>query len=267
MPAAGAPRVEAIDRALVLLTALSEAGPAGASLASLAEAARLPKPTAYRALSTLRLRGFADQSEATGHYLLGPAAVELADRSDTPRNLALAIHPALVALSGAAGELVHLGVLSGDRVLYVDKVEPERAIRVWSAQGQLVPVASSALGRALLAARGVLDDQLGSYLRSLPSDSSVDAGRLLQAVAEARARGYAVEVGENEPGVACVGVAILREGRAIAALSVTVLADRMTTARQKQLAGLIRTEVPPLLPPGLALATAAAPARRAQAAM
>ncbi len=255
MPSPTTARVEAIDRALTLLNALSEAGPAGASLAALAAATGLPKATAYRALSTMRGRGFADQSDTTGHYLLGTAAIELADRSDTPRALAAAIHPALVALSRAADELVHLGVLSGDRVLYIDKVEPERAIRVWSALGQLVPVASSALGRALLAARRVPDEHLGSYLRA-PHADQVTLERLRDSVADARLGGYAVEVGENEPGVACVGVAILREEQPVAALSVTALASRMTPRRQKAVARLIRAEVPPLLPPGLSLASA-----------
>ncbi|MCC6495512.1 MAG: IclR family transcriptional regulator [Propionibacteriaceae bacterium] len=252
MPANGAPKVEAIDRALVLLVALADAGPQGASLAALAERAGMPKATAYRALSTLRLRGFADQALDSSDYLLGPAAIDLADRNFGTQNLAHAIHPALVALSHAAGELVHLGVLAGDSVRYLDKVEPERAIRVWSAVGQQVPVASSALGRALLAARGVPLEHLGSYLTGL-GDRKVTLDRLREAVDSARRLGFAMELGENEPDVACVGVAILRGSHPIAALSVTAPADRMTPERRFELFELIRSIVPPLLPGGLSL--------------
>lgn len=259
MPNGSAPKVEAIDRALALLSALAEVGPLGASLADLADRAGLAKPTAYRALSTMRLRGFAEQAENTGYYHLGPAAIELADRSDTPHNLAVSIHPALVALSRAAKELVHLGVLAGDRVVYVDKVEPERAIRVWSAVGQLVPVASSSLGRALLAARRVPDAHLGSYLIDLPPERTVTMNRLSQAVDEARRLGYALEMGENEPDVACIGTAVLRAGRPVAALSITALAAGMTPERQAELADLIHSLVPPLLPPGLSLMAPAEP--------
>lgn len=247
------PLVEAVDRALALLEALADAGPAGSALAELAEQAEVNKSTAYRALSTLRARGFADQDDATGFYRLGPAAYALGDRSHSPRNLAQALHPALVALSHAADELVHLGVLSGDRVLYVDKVEPERAIRVWSAVGQLVPVASTSMGRALLAARDVPDELLDGYLRNLPPSRAVSPQRLRESVHLARGRGYAVELGENEPGVACVSTAIMRGTLAVAALSVTALETRMTDARQRELAGLIRREVGPLLPDGLSL--------------
>lgn len=247
------PMVEAVDRALALLDALAGAGPAGASLAELAEQADVNKSTAYRALSTLRLRGFADQDDASGFYRLGPAAYELGDRSYSPQNLAQALHPALVALSHAAEELVHLGVLSGDHVLYVDKVEPERAIRVWSSVGQLVPVASTSMGRALLAARNVPDELLGGYLKNLPANRPVSPERLRTSVHQARGRGYAVELGENEPDVACIGAAIMWGTLAVAALSITALAARMTDARQRELASLIVREVGPLLPQGLSL--------------
>jgi DNA-binding IclR family transcriptional regulator len=245
--------VEAVDRALKLLTALSDAGPAGASLAELAAPLGINKATAHRALSTMRLRGFALQDHEGGHYRLGPAAFDLADRAYSPASLAQALHPSLVALSAATEELVHLGVLVGDHVLYVDKVEPARAIRVWSSVGQQVPVASTSMGRALLAARGVPDELLSGYLRHLPAGRAVAQDRLREAVADARRFGYAVEVGENEPGVACIGTAVMHGSTAIAALSITAPTTRMTARRQRQLAGMIVSEVTPLLPPGLAL--------------
>lgn len=247
------PRVEAVDRALQLLMALADAGPGGASLADLAESVAMNKSTAYRALSTLRLRGFATQEGANGFYRLGPAAFELSDRAYAPHNLAQALHPALVALSRAADELVHLGVLAGDHVLYVDKVEPERAIRVWSAIGQRVPVASTSMGRALLAAGNVPDQLLSGYLRNLPADRQVSPERLVESVHQARGHGYALELGENEPEVACIGTAILRGTAAVAAVSITALAVRMTQQRQQELAGLIVREFRPLLPQGLSL--------------
>jgi len=247
------PRVEAVDRALQLLVALADAGPDGATLATLAENAEVNKSTAYRALSTLRLRGFAAQDETNGTYRLGPAAFDLGDRAYAPHNLAQALHPALIALSRAADELVHLGVLTGDHVLYVDKVEPERAIRVWSAIGQRVPVASTSMGRALLAARAVPDQLLSGYLKHLPADRQVTPDRLLESVTAARRCGYALELGENEPDVACIGTAILRGSSPVAAVSITALAVRMTPERQQELAGLMVSEVGPLLPHGLSL--------------
>lgn len=249
------PRVEAIDRALALLTALAEAGPGGASLARLCEETGVNKSTAYRALATFRSRGFARQRD-DGDHVLGPAATGLGDRFLGRDHLVGHLHPALVELSRLAGELVHLGAMVDADVVYLDKVEPtSRAIRVWSAVGQRVPVATSSLGRALLAAQNVPDEQLTVYNRALPAGRDVRVDRLRDVVTDARRTGIAVEVEENEPGVACVGVALMRGTDAVAALSITSLASRMTPSRIEELADIVRRELPPLLPDGLALFT------------
>lgn len=247
------PRVEAIDRALALLTALADAGPGGASLAQLSEATGVNKSTAFRALSTLRARGYARQSPS-GDYVLGSAATTLGERFLGKDNLVAALHPALVALSRHSQELVHLGTWADDEVVYLDKVEPAaRAIRVWSSVGQRVPVAASSLGRALLSTRTLPDSHLAVYVDSLPPDRHVTLERLREAVQLASERGYAVEMEENEPGVACVGMALMRGDDPVAALSVTTLASRMTPERQTELVAMARRELPPLLPEGITL--------------
>lgn len=246
------PVVDAIDRALQLLLALAAAGPSGATLGQLAASTGANKSTLHRALGTLRARGFATQS-AGGEYQLGPAAMSLGERFLTPERLAESLHPALVALSRETNELVHLGIWTDDHVVYIDKVEPQRAIRVWSAVGQRVPVATSSLGRAMLAARDVDDEQLAVYVRRLPAERPLTAERLAAVVRQARRRGYATELEENEPGVACIGTALVRGGQVVAALSITSQAERMTSGRQKELVEAIRREVPPLLPDGIEL--------------
>lgn len=239
------PRIESIDRALRLLTTMMDAGGRPLSLAELTERVGIAKPTCYRALSTMKLRGFVEQDVETGQYRLGPMAMRMGETFAGTRTLAGALHPVLVRLSRATGELVHLGVLSGDRMLYIDKVEPERAIRVWSAIGQSVPVATSALGRAVLSTRDLTDQQLGSYLLDSPGSS---LSELRRAVDAARAKGFSEEHGENEPDVACVGVALMRQDVAVAAVSVTSLASRMTPSRRAELVRIIREELPATLP-------------------
>lgn len=248
--------IESVDRAIRLLVALADAGPDGASLADLAAATDVNKSTAYRALSTLRLHSFASQSP-TGTYQLGPGAMALGERMWSPQHLAASLHPALVALSRRVGELVHLGVWDDDQVLYIDKVEPDRAIRVWSSVGQRVPAATTALGRALLAARDLPDEQLRAYLGAVPPGRTLTPAGLRAVVLDARRSGYAREIEENEAGVACIGMAVLRAGRPAAALSITSLAERMTPERQVELAAAIRSEVTPLLPEGFSLAAPA----------
>lgn len=246
--------VEAIDRALALLSGLSEAGPEGTTLVALCRDLGLNKSTAYRALSTMRARGFVSQ-DPDGSYRLGPVAVGLGAQYFGPASLSQLIHPALLVLARDLDELVHLGVLNGDRVVYVDKVEPDKSIRVWSQVGRSVPVATTSLGRAILAYKHLPDEQLDAFV-----EDGGDPARLRQAVAGARQRGYATEIEENEPGIACLGVPILADGSAVAALSVTMLANTLDDHRMAEVAERVAELVPPRLPDGLELPTQLGPA-------
>lgn len=245
---AGASPVEAVDRALRVLEALAAAGPRGAALADLASALALNKTTIHRTLAALRHRGFAVQ-DPSGRYALGASATRLAEDYFDEENLPALLHPALVALSRAVDELAHLGVLSGREVVYLDKVEPERAVRVWSAIGRRSPAVTTALGRAILAFRGTDRAALPGYLAGV----DVDEEHVWQVLEHARRRGYSTEDQENEAGISCVAVPLLRSGTAVAAVSVTAPAERMTPAHVRALHAQMRAVLPPLLPEGITL--------------
>ena len=89
-------------------------------------------------------------------------------------------------------------------------------------------------------------------LAPLNSDSEPD--RIVWSELEAaRTRGYATEWEANEPGIACVAIAILRDGSPIAAASVTAPLERVS-GRDGEIYQRMRTVLPPLLPLGLRLA-------------
>lgn len=245
--------VEAVDRALLALQALARAGARGLTLAELASSLDLNKTTVHRALGALRFRGFVSQDPATGAYVLGPASTQLADDFLSDENLPALLHPALVALCAAADELVHLGVLSGSEVVYLDKVEPERPLRVWSAVGRRSPAVTTALGRALLAHSGADGPVLEAYVRAAGDRAQLDGPAMAELLARARERGYATEEQENEVGISCVAVPLLRAGTPIAAVSITAPAERMTAERIDVLHDQLRETLPALLPAGITL--------------
>ncbi|GAA3796325.1 IclR family transcriptional regulator [Cellulomonas soli] len=251
-PQPSASPVEAVDRALLVLEALAQAGANGVALADLSAGLGLNKTTVHRTLAALRHRDFAVQA-GSGAYRLGPAATRLADGYFGEENLPVLMHPALVALCGAVDELVHLGVLDGTRVLYLDKVEPERSVRVWSAVGRRSAAVTTALGRAMLAFRGTDRAMLTGYVDAAAADRVVDADRVWSTLEAARARGYATEEQENEAGISCVAVPLLRSGSAVAAVSIAAPAERMTGERVAWLHDQMRRVLPALLPAGLAL--------------
>ncbi|MCK9792877.1 IclR family transcriptional regulator [Isoptericola sp. 4D.3] len=226
-----------VDKALLTLDALARAGAGGVALADLAAEVGANKSTLHRTLAALRHRGYADQA-ADGAYRLGPAVLSLGAAYLAEDNLPGLLRPALEALRDEVDELVHLGTLAGQEVVYLDKVEPQRPLRVWSAVGRRIPVATTALGRALLAAA--------------PGSEPGDADdRLRDALSSARERGYAAETEENEPGIACVAVALLRGGRPVAAVSITAPVERMTGPAREARVAALRDLLPRVLPTGL----------------
>lgn len=228
-----------VDKALLTLDALARAGARGLALAELAGEVGANKSTLHRTLAALRHRGYAEQT-AAGDYRLGPAVLALGTAFLSEENLPGLVRPALEALRDEVDELVHLGTLAGQEVVYLDKVEPQRPVRVWSAVGRRLPAATTALGRAMLAAA--------------PSPPPPGAGDTLAPVlAEARERGYAAETEENEPGIACVAVAVLRAGRPVAAVSVTAPVERLTGDGRAARVAALRDVLSRTLPPGLTL--------------
>lgn len=248
--------IESVDRALLVLQALADAGARGVALAELSAQLGLNKTTVHRTLAALRFRGFAAQDPTSGVYLIGSSARQLAETYFNDENLPVLLHPALVALSAEAGELVHLGVLEGTHIVYLDKVEPERSVRVFSAVGRRNPAVTTALGRAMLAYRGTDRMMLAGYVRAVDDGGAgrpVDAEHVWGVIESARRRGYATEEQENEPGISCIAVPLLRAGTAVAAVSITAPIERMAPERVTWLHRQIREILPPLLPDGLAL--------------
>src|SRR6478672_896258 len=139
------PPVGSIDKALALLELLAEAGPDGMALRDVVETSGLNKASAHRTLQALQHRGFAEQ-DTNQRYRLGSRPALLVERFLREENLPTLFRPTLLAICQEVQELVHLGILEGRNVLYLDKVEPDRTLRVWSRVGRQVSVLTTALG-------------------------------------------------------------------------------------------------------------------------
>lgn len=200
--------IAAIDRALSVLTTLAESGPDGISLTELSQALASNKSTIYRVLHTMKLRGFAVQHSNNGNYSLGAAALSLHHHFPQDAMLRRDLQPVLAALSGSAHELIHLGTLSGDRVRYLDKIEPDRAIAVRSRIGLTTYAYTTALGRSILAGRAIEPASLGAYLPDFVEHRRSALDHFTREVERAKHVGWSREIEENEPDVACIGIPI-----------------------------------------------------------
>ncbi|WP_052471384.1 IclR family transcriptional regulator [Corynebacterium singulare] len=231
-----------VDRALRVLDYLAQSGMEGKPLGTISKELALDKAVVHRLLSTLKQRDYAEQLDSSGNYRLGQAALSLSDVFLGEDSLRLILHEIALEASTCAKELAHVGVPEGRFVRYIDKIEPDRSIRVWSTIGVKSSKISTSLGRVLTAAElsgaGIPEEFQGS--------ARIE-------VENARELGYAIEREENEPGICCVAVAVVRNRVPIAAVSLTVPAQRFTSSRAKELGIMLQSVAKKHMVPGLSV--------------
>lgn len=228
----------AVTKGLRLLQAIPELGQ-DADAKHIQQRLGLPRPTVYRLLNTLEQEGFLERNPLSGEYVLGREILKLAQQSLTQSSLQERMRNTLVAVGRETGETVHLGVPFGCHMTFVDKVESPEAVRMASYIGMPVPMHSTSVGKAYLAALDAASSE--QYISQLTLES-VTPRTLTSLVAlrdelqRIRKRGYALDDEENELGIICFGRAIqAADGRVEGAFSVSVPRYRLTTEGQKRI--------------------------------
>ena len=214
-----------LSRGLDVLETLARADEIGLGPSALAQRVDLDKATVTRLLRTLVDAGYVAQDESTRRYRLTGRILWLAHRATVRLDLRSVARPHLTGLRDELRETVHLGVMDGLRVVYVDKLEADNSIQLVSAIGQTMPLHSTSLGKALLAA--LPDEELEATLARMDlaprTDRTIrDLPTLREEIRRTLLRGYSTDDRENEPFGACVGAAIVgADGRPAGAISVS----------------------------------------------
>ncbi|MCS7173803.1 MAG: IclR family transcriptional regulator [Armatimonadetes bacterium] len=234
--------VQSVERAAAVLRVLGEAGrPLG--VAEISARIAVPRPTVYRLLQSLAREGLV--TPVGRGFTIGAGVLWLAARRLEQLELRTVGRPILKDLRDRTGETVHLAVLEGGQVVYVEKVESPGPIRMASMVGRIFPAHSTALGKAMLAY--LPQEQLQEILRrhGLPARTAntiTDPARLLEELALVRARGFSIDNVENEEGIRCVGAPIFDHTGAVAgAVSVSGSVATISLERaRRELGPLVR---------------------------
>lgn len=237
--------IASVDRALRLLLLVGRRSSVRLSEAS--EALGVAPSTAHRLLAMLAFHDFVRHDGDRHGYVAGPALAEIGRARVETADLRRLARPVLEDLAARTAETVHLAVLDGRVVRYVDAVESTRALRVAARTGRALPAHCTAAGKALLAAlapRRVSGLLAGVALEAATDRSITAHGALARHLATARRLGHAVNLEESEEGVASVAAAARdRAGRPLAAISVAGPVARMGAARRDLLAAEVRGAV------------------------
>jgi DNA-binding IclR family transcriptional regulator len=192
------------------------------SAPQLAAALQVHPRTARRLLNRLRDEGWLTRSEDT-RRLYSPTMriVALAGQIVQRARIAEQAVPVVAALHGDTGAVAHLAIPSYRSVLCV--VHGNGAGPAEPGLHELAPAHCTATGKALLGHRQAWRDSiLAGPLEARTERTITDADVLLGETEAARARGYATEDGECQPGVRGVAAPVFApSGEAIAALGVS----------------------------------------------
>lgn len=224
--------IAAIDKAAQLLLAFAELN-RDVSLVELGHLSGIPKPTAFRILSTLFDGGLVVHNEATQTYNLGFFVLRLADIALASFPLREAARPVMRRIRDAVNETVVLSVRINNHRFNIDMLESNHAISESQHIGVPIPLFVGAASRAMLAAMPVEERQV--YLQAevlAPSEkyTAPTHAELTAEIERIRRQGYATSVSEyaNEGHNIAVNIPTTA-GAAQAALHLSITRARFTT--------------------------------------
>ena len=199
----------------------SRAEPRGAR--EIARTLELPESTVYRMLKFMARRGLVERTP--NGFLLGGECLRLGGMAQEQNLLPRLARAVLAKLAEETRETVHLARMQGNHIIYVDKIDGVRSIRMGSMIGLTSPLHCTGIGKAILAAlpsRELAEKLPMLNLERFTERTICDAAALKRELELIRERGYAIDDCEHEIGVYCVASSVCdRRGNVVAGISVT----------------------------------------------
>jgi IclR family transcriptional regulator, acetate operon repressor len=219
-----------VGRAALLLDCLAAGDSPGIS--ELARRSGLAKTTVFRLVRELAACGLVEITPAG--VRLGMRLFELGNSVPRQRSLKEAALPFMRDLHEATRETVHLAVLDGAEVVYIEITHGAHAPRLPSRVGGRMPAHATGVGKAILAfsppevAAALID----AGLERRTARTIVAPGALRRELARIRESGVSFDREESGPGIVCAASPVFGAGgMAVAALSLTGWSSRLDLAR------------------------------------
>lgn len=234
--------IESVDNALKVLLLLGEREEL--RLTEVSRYLGVASSTAHRILAMLQYRGFVRQDGQGGAYRPGAALTSVAFAILARFDFRGALRPYLERLNTETSETVHLGILDGSSVRFIDAIESPLPVRVASRLGRSLPATVTSSGKAILAELST-EDLYARYprqeLETLTEHSVRTRDELEAQLDGVRRRGYAMSIEESESGVSSVAVAVpARATQSRLAFNVSAPLNRMTPTARKTIGASLR---------------------------
>lgn len=209
-----------VARVALIVNAFDRAG-AVLRLDQVVDRTGLPRSSAHRILTQLHTTGLLHHTP--DGYSLAESSLPAAGAIDHSQLRSIA-SPVLERLHADTALVVHLGVLAGADVVYLDKVAGGSGAAVPTRVAGRTPAHASALGKAMLARLRAedVDKIVGNTLRKCTPATIADLPTLHQELARIRSRrGLAYDDQELAVGLTSIAAPINMPGAELAGLSLT----------------------------------------------
>ncbi|MGD8218750.1 IclR family transcriptional regulator [Pseudomonas thivervalensis] len=238
--------VGAVSRLFAVLRSLGDTVEGGERVTQLAQRIGLSQPTTHRLLRSLMDEGMVEQDARSKRYRLSLEFFALAARAGNTGNLRELVRPAMLRLSASLGDSLFLLARSGFDAICLDRSEGPFPIRTFT--GDIGGRVALGVGQGSLAILAFLPEEerdtvIQYNLPRLKDFHLYDEVFLRTEVENVRTLGYAGRNTGVLQGMAGVAVPILdRDGRAVAALSVATVSDRLGPDRLPTVVDMLKRE-------------------------
>ena len=236
--------VKSVERALGLVNVVAEGPREGLTLTELARYGRASKSTVLAIVRTLVGAGYLAEVRPGPRYCLGTSLVRLGDIASQRLPLGDLSRPILVALAEETRMTARVAIDDKGYPIFIDRVDGPGSVRFHAPLGQREVPHASAAGKAILFTlpEGQVRQICGtSDLVPRTSHTITDLETLLENLAVARERGYAIDDEEDAEGIFCAGAPFFdRTGNCIGALSVTGIKGDLPSWRIDEIGNAVK---------------------------
>lgn len=212
------------------------------SLAEICQLTGYPKSTTHRLLASMREVGFLDQGRERDRYRLGLKLFELGNIVLANLEIHREARSIVEALRRMTGQVIHLAIFDGRQAVVIHRADPSPDAATVPTMIENAPVHCTSVGKAILAwqPEEVIERVIAMGLTRYTEATITDPDGLRQELEQTRARGFAIDQGEHQPGLRCIGAPILdQSGRVFAGLSVSGLIWRIPMDQLDDLSKLV----------------------------
>jgi len=233
--------IQVVDRLLDVIDVISNGGPT--TVAELARKLELSRPTAYRLVKALELRGYVRRATQSGQISLGMKLIELGQVARADFDFARLAVPVMRGLVDTWRETCHLLIREDDHAVIIERVESPQSVRVSYPPYRRIKLFQGASSQCILAFLESREQKamLERWSQDTELTDIYPGTTVLQEVLQRiQSVGYNVTQGEVFPEVAAVAVPVRTPDGDPAAMSLNIPASRFRMERVPELAASLR---------------------------